>query len=288
MIKNLVYKILTIPAIIYNFLYRKRLRVLAYHDVVDYNIFNSHIEFLKSHYNIIDIQTLKENLWKNRPLPNNSLLISFDDGDYSVLQKGLPALQNHNCPACLFIITELINTSKDFWFNTARKIEKENGKNHQEVQTIIQDLKTISNKERKRKMKNYGDGKRKQLKLEDLNTLVKNKVFIANHSHTHPIFNRCEKEELTYEFNETKNFFHTNGINGYDVFAYPNGNFDRQSEELLKENNINLAFLFDHKVCAKNIHPLRISRIRTNSDMSLDELKVKVSGLHSALHNLKG
>lgn len=287
MINNIVYKILTIPAYLYNILYRNRLRVLAYHDIVDKNTFNNHIEFLKTNYNVIDVGILKAHLFKKEPLPKKPLFISFDDGDYTVFENGLPALKSHKCPACLFIITELINTNKDFWFNTARKIEKENGKNSYEVRAIIQDLKSKTNNERKMKMKDYGDGERKQLSLGDLHTLINNKVFIANHSHTHPIFSRCEKEELNYEFKESKKFFQINGMNGYDVFAYPNGSFDNQSEKALKENNIKLAFLFDHKVCAKNINPLRISRIRTNSDMSLDELKVKVSGLHSALQIIK-
>ena len=70
-----------------------------------------------------------------------------------------------------------------------------------------------------------------------------------------------------------------------DIFAYPNGNYDGRVEEVLVENKIAMTFLFDHKINNSNIHPLRISRIKVDSDNDLHEFKVKISGFHPFLYN---
>lgn len=287
MIKALVYKALIFPAFFYNFIFRHRLRVVAYHDVVDPQQFHQHVSYLKSKYNIIDVETLKDHLYNNFPLPKSPLLITFDDGDHSVLKNGFPALRDHKCSACLFIITELINNNKDFWFTNIRRIEKKKGKSLSEVNKIMNDLKAVSNKERLKKIQKYEVGEKIQLNLSEIKTLSSNSIYIANHSHTHPMFNKCTEDEIVLELNKSKTFFRENNLPGYEVFAYPNGNFDLKSESVLKENGVEMAFLFDHDICSKRINPFRISRIRTNSDMSINELKVKVSGLHSFLQKLK-
>lgn len=287
MIRILIYKILVLPAFIYNFIYRRRFRVLAYHDVVDPKKFDQHVSYLKSRYNVIDIKALKDHLYNNFPLPKRSLLITFDDGDYTVFKNALPVLKNNDCPGCLFIITELINSNKDFWFANIRKTEKVKGKSSSQVNSLMNHLKSISNKERLKELNQYDDGEKKQLNTSEIKTLNGNNIFIANHSHTHPMFNRCTGEEILVELNRSKTFFLQNNLAGYEVFAYPNGNFDINSEKILKENGIEMAFLFDHNICSKDINPYRISRIRTNSDMSLDELRIKVSGFHSTLQKIK-
>jgi hypothetical protein len=72
-------------------------------------------------------------------------------------------------------------------------------------------------------------------------------------------------------------------MDGYKWFAFPNGNYDRRQEFLLEEAEISLAFLFDHKLNKKRIHPLRVSRIRVNTYDPMPEFKVRLSGLHSFL-----
>ncbi len=285
--RKIQYKLLSIFSFIYKNLYRNRLRVLAYHDVGDSELFTRQIEYLSSNYSIITIDQVKGNLFKNKPLPKFPLLLTFDDGDISVLEKGFPILIKNNCHACVFIITDLINTKVDFWFKTVRKKMKEGGICEMEINLIMNNFKKISNGERIEQLKVFGTLPKKQLTKADLKLLIENNIFIGNHSHTHPMFNRCKPDEIVAELYNVKDFFKRSQMEGYEVFAYPNGNWDETSERILRDQNIELAFLFDHKVNPKNINPLRISRIRANSDMGIDELRSKVSGLHSALQTLK-
>jgi peptidoglycan/xylan/chitin deacetylase (PgdA/CDA1 family) len=287
MFRRFFYNILTIPAYIYEFLYKKRLRVLAYHDIKDSEIFDDQIRFLSSKYNIIGIEAVRNHLYCKKSLPSKSLLITFDDGDISVLEKGLSVLRKYNCEACIFIITELINSRNNFWFKNIRSLEKQKGKSPNEINKIMNRLKNLPNKERLKAIEKYDTGDVQHLSGKDLKFLNSHNISIGNHSHTHPMFNKCEENEILSELYSTKRFFEEEGLEGYDLFAYPNGNYDEKSEKLLKNNNIKMAFLFDHKICKKQINPYRISRIRINSDVRINELRVKSSGLHSFLFHLK-
>lgn len=286
--KKKIYHILSVISLIFKFFYKKNLRVLAYHDIKDEKLFNRQINYLTKQYNIVSLEQVRNHILHQAFLPPYSLLITFDDGDKSVLEKGLPVLKRFDIPSCLFIITDLINTETDFWFNAVRKNEKLKGKSQQEIERLMKCLKDLRNSDRIKEIKNYSFAKYKQLTSQNLNDLEANKVFIANHSHTHPMFDRCTKEELREEFKKTLiDFKEFEMEEGYEYFAYPNGNWNNASEEILKEMGIKMAFLFNHKVNEKSINPYRISRIRTNSDMSIEELKVKVSGFHSFLQKLK-
>jgi peptidoglycan/xylan/chitin deacetylase (PgdA/CDA1 family) len=286
--RNFFYHILSAISLIFNYSYKNNLRVLAYHDIKDEKQFYLQINYLSKHYNIVSLEQVRNHILHQAFLPPYSLLITFDDGDRSVLEKGLPVLKRFDIASCLFIITSLINTEVDFWFNAVRKMEKLKGKDQQEIESLMKWLKTLTNFERVNEIKKYNFPNYKQLTSEDLVALQASKVFIANHSHTHPMFNKCNREELREEFKITLTKFKEFGfVDGHKYFAYPNGNWNNASEDILKEMGIEMAFLFDHNINKKRINPYRISRLRANSDMSIDELKVKVSGLHSFLQKLK-
>ena len=281
--RNFIYKSINLISPVYNSFHQKSLRVLAYHDVVDPVNFEAQLKWLKGKYHIIDIHLLKEHLFENKSLPSNSLLITFDDGDRTVLEKGLPILKKLDIPACLFIITGLIGSSKDFWWDIIKKNEEKKGFSPEEIMKIVNLNKESSNKERLEYLKKYPETFNKQLTIEEVKELESNRVYIANHSHSHPMFNKLEENELIEELEQVRLFFKVNGIGDFKVFAYPNGNNDLQTEELLRKNEVDIAFLFDHKINDKSINPLRISRIAVDSDNPLAEFKSKVSGLHSAI-----
>jgi len=287
--KETLYKLLNIIIPINLFLNRNSLKVLAYHDLKKFNKFEAHLKFLvNSDYNIIDINALKDHLFLGKELPDKPVLITFDDGDISVLEIGLPLLKKYKLPSVMFVITSLIDSDNTFWCRHVEKALQEQGKSYAEARSKVDHLKKISNEKRMVYLKSLNSVNSKQLTKEDLGTLQKGMMFIGNHTHTHPMVDMCTKEEIEGELNLSRSSFDAFKLPGFPIFAYPNGNWDEQSEKLLKKNGIKMAFLFDHKINAKIINPYRISRIRVNSDTEINEFKVKVSGLHSKLMKLKG
>jgi len=285
--RNLVYKLLIPFSRIEAASTSSQLRVLAYHDVPNVSKFEQQLIYLKNNYNVIDLETLKLHLKDCEPLPNNSLLITFDDGDISVLENGLSLLYKYNLPSILFIITSLINTKDMFWCRKVEAVFQEAGNSYFNARQKVRELKNMPNVDRMNYLNGLRKVKSRQLSLEDLYELEEGKMLIANHTHTHPMMDMCTDEEIMNELEITYNKFKGWGLDRYSIFAYPNGNWDAKSEELLKNKGIKMAFLFDHKINKLNINPMRISRIRINSDTEINEFKVKVSGLHSKLMKLK-
>lgn len=265
----------------------RNLRVLAYHDVSNKENFRNQINFLKSHFNIISIDQLRSHLAGGHVLPANSVLITFDDGDVSVLDLGLPILQKYDLPSVMFVISSLIDSDNTFWCRWVEEVFREQGKSYIEARSKVNHLKKISNENRIVYLNSLNSVNSRQLTMEDLDIMQKGRMFIGNHTNTHPMVDMCTTEELENELNISKSCFEKWKLQGYQIFAYPNGNWDEQSEKVLMKNGIKMAFLFDHKINNKNINPMRISRIRVNSDTGINEFKVKVSGLHSRLMKLK-
>ena len=264
---------------------KDRLRVLAYHGVEDSDKFEAQLQYLTRNFNFVDLKSLYEHLHSNRKLPEKPLLITFDDGDISVYENGLPLLKKYSIPSILFVITDLINTRKPFWWEEIRyHLGKEEGHKKSWEAKTWKNQQRLEYLEDLRSEKNLPPLTRNQLTTQQLKELQSAGMEIANHSHTHPMFDMCTDSEIRVELKISSEILNSMDFSE-NVFAYPNGNFDLKAERLLQESGINLAFLFDHKINSGEIDPLRISRIRVDSDTELKEFKVKVSGLHSVIYN---
>jgi peptidoglycan/xylan/chitin deacetylase (PgdA/CDA1 family) len=255
--------------------------------VPDEKAFEKQVIYLKSHYNIIDIEFLLRHFREKTPLPKNPLLLTFDDGDISVLEKGLSVLKKHHLSSCLFVITGLVNTSQDVWIKRVEAKEMKEGKSYLESREVVKEFKRISNAERVKKMEGYPEVSVPQLTTNNLKEMENYGMFIGNHTHTHPMLDKCTSEEISEELTEAKKVFEALQLSGFNVFAYPNGNADEKTTEILKSFGMELVFLFDHKINEKKLDPLNISRIRVDSDTEMTEFKAKVSGAHPFIFNLR-
>ena len=132
------------------FFYRKRLKILAYHKVPDTTKFENQISYLKSNYNVISIQDVLDLLLDKKPLPINSIMITFDDGDISVLENGFPVLKKYNVPSCLFVITQLINSNQEVWIKMVEFQEISKGRSYGEARKKVNYFKNLDKKSEKR------------------------------------------------------------------------------------------------------------------------------------------
>ena len=257
------------------------MKVLVYHKVFDKDQFEKQIRFLKRKFEIIDPALLNEYFSQNKTLPENALMITFDDGDASLYKNAFPILKAEKIPAVIFVITDLIDTKKPFWWDEIEYFLGERKGNSK-----VWEVKTWSNKERENYVQELRSNSKKehlnytQLSLAELKTMQAAGILIANHSHTHPMFDKCTKDELSNELLESTEKLREQGFN-YEYFAYPNGNYSLRAEEKLKEFGIKFSFLFDHKINKGKINPLRISRLKVNDSTPLWKLKFILSGWHS-------
>ncbi|MBI6119768.1 polysaccharide deacetylase family protein [Salegentibacter maritimus] len=261
----------------------KSLCILAYHTVRDSKNFEAHLSYLEENYSVISVEQLRQFICNKTKLPKNPLIITFDDGDLSVYENALPLLKKYRLPATLFVVTDLINSHKPFWWE---EIEYYLGK--EEGNKKVWEVKDWKNIELEkfllelRKQSNKPAMRCQQLSTAQLKEMQASGFTIANHSHTHPMFNNCTREELEAELKNSKGQLEELGFTP-DIFAYPNGNYSRLSETVLESHQIKVAFLFDHKINRGKINPLRISRLAVNDHTPLWKLKLILSGWHTKI-----
>ena len=285
--RSKLYNFLNYFSSVYLERYSSELRVLAYHTVPDSSKFETQIRYLKSEFKIIDIDTLQLALQGKTELSKKSLLITFDDGDFSVYENGLPVLKKYELPAILFVISGLIDTYEGFWWKQIEKYYENEGETYTRARQKANLLKQVPEIERQKYLSKIPTLDCRQLNTKELEELSVNKVAIANHTHTHPMLNNCSDEEIEEELIQVQKRFEKLPFAYFNVFAYPNGNWDHRTEKLIQNKGISVAFLFNHELNKKSLNPLRISRIAVNTNDDLPEFKVKVSGLHSRILSLK-
>jgi poly-beta-1,6-N-acetyl-D-glucosamine N-deacetylase len=216
------------------------------------------------------------------------VLVTVDDGDPSFYQVFYPEATRLQIPVVLFVVTSLIETEQPFWWDEVVYYLGE-AKGNKEVRR----LKSITNQERLQYLKtlkansNKAPLKYQQLSVAQLQEMQAAGVLIANHSHTHPMFDQCTEEEIRAELRASKAFFTQHGLKGYEYFAYPNGNYNERVQKILIEEGIQYAFLFDHQLNKAPINPMRISRLSVNDDTPLWKLRLILSGWHSRILPLR-
>ncbi|MEV4615549.1 polysaccharide deacetylase family protein [Kitasatospora sp. NPDC049258] len=277
----------------------RRLAVLAYHGIDDPAGFAAQMERLVRTATPVSLARLQSCVRERRPLPPRSVLVTFDDGDRSVLTHGLPVLTRLGIPAAAFAVTELIDTDRPFWWSEAAHLAAHGGTARALAgcppQAVVGRLKQISDAERRRSLQELRDSartqapRRPQLTASDLGRLRSAGVEIGNHTHTHPCLDRCADSTGHQEVAEAHRLLSRWLGEAPTAFAYPNGNRDQRTEALLGELGYRLGFLFNHRHDALlPPDPLRINRLRVNSDTTPDRFDTILSGLHPAVHRIRG
>lgn len=221
-------------------------------------------------------------------IKNRGIGVTVDDGDVSFFTYLYPLLVKHKIPSILFIITSLIDTDTPFWWDEVIYYLGEPAGREK-----LRQLKLIPNHERLDFLQNMRKQSGKppmhypQLTTKQLKEMQDAGVVIGNHSHTHPMFDQCTEEEIRAELRASKFIFEKNGLTGYSVLAYPNGNYNDHVEQILKDEGVKQAFLFDHRLNRSRINPLRTSRLSVNDDTPLWKFRLIISGWHSRLLPLR-
>jgi peptidoglycan/xylan/chitin deacetylase (PgdA/CDA1 family) len=135
------------------------------------------------------------------------------------------------------------------------------------------------------------EGKRPapQLRSNELLELEQAGIAIGNHTYDHPCLDRCTAAEVVAQV--TSAHEQLESILGHHpaAFAYPNGNYDAGAAAALRNLGYDAAFLFDHQLSEVPVPDrFAISRVRVNSYTPRNRFHTILSGLHPALHRLRG
>jgi len=221
---------------------------------------------------------LKENL--KEELPNNSLIITFDDGHITNYDL-LPIIKKHEVPLTIFLCAGIVNSNRHFWFK-----HKING-----ISTSY--LKTLRNQELKDLLKSHDFDEESEFKIPQ--ALQKNQIYemipyvnMQSHTMFHPILPKCNSKESMIEILESKRLLESEYAISIDTLSYPNGDYsDRDIENAIKAG-YKCGITVDYGFNDTKTDIFRLKRISVNDTENRNELIVKASGVWGFIKSRNG
>jgi peptidoglycan/xylan/chitin deacetylase (PgdA/CDA1 family) len=275
------------------------LRVLAYHGVEDPMTFQDQMGYLSDHYNPLSLADLVEVARGTGRLPDRAVMVTFDDGERSVLLDGLPILRQHGIPATVFVVTGALDGGAPFWWTEVATLVSAgatsprlpSGGPHEAVRHLkmVADDQRLSILAELRTAVDVQPPSTTHVDEAELVALVQSGVAIGNHSMSHPCLNRCADEKVLFEI-QTSHERLTDVLGTPPLaFAYPNGDWDGRVVAVLTELGYELGFLFDHRLSSVPYgRDLLVSRLRVDSGTTMERFAAILSGAHPALHRWRG
>lgn len=277
---------------------RRQLLVLAYHGVTDPVRFGRQLDHIQATASPVSLAEVAASARAGADLPPHAVLVTFDDGERSVLEHALPALQARGIPAVAFVVTDSIGTDLPHWWAEVEHLVAAGGQTRSlpgspNPAAAVRSLKLVPDVERRaaldelRTTASAPAPRTRQLTADDLIALERGGVSIGSHTASHPCLHRCTTEVIEAEVSGA--YERLKALLGHPptAFAYPNGDHDPRVRRAVERAGHEVAFAFDHRVSAvPPPDPLRIARVRADASASPERFASLLSGLHPALHHL--
>jgi peptidoglycan/xylan/chitin deacetylase (PgdA/CDA1 family) len=294
-------------------------------DILDWSlhlqvdVFRNICSMLAKEYHVIPLADLVEARSHGTLLPDNSVVITFDDGYASNYELAFPILQEFGLHATIFVATGFLDGAEIFWFQRVDlalgRSQKElldwkiNGKKlrlylgtyelrQQSLRQLLPELKELPDAD----LLSEVDRLEAALEVstptfEDLPQAMRpmswemacemslsGHVDIGGHTHTHPILARCDVMAMRAEIATCRDRIHAEIGELPPFFAYPNGgsdDFTRETLRLVREAGFKAACTTISGRINNNVSMFQLPRY--GSPESVWEAKATVSGAFETL-----
>lgn len=185
--------------------------------------------YLTRHYEIFELAKLVECFEQGRPVPQNSAVLTFDDGFRDNLTNALPLLQRYGVSATVFVVTGCITSGELPWSqrlgyvfqNTSRpSVELPGMKGDFDLQSdrgrlaayrvAKEPLKRMSRAERENNLKGLVEAlevdapRDRMLSWSDLEDLKNQGIEIGAHTYSHPLLASISIKEARWEMERSR------------------------------------------------------------------------------------
>ena len=302
---------------------RKKLIVLMYHRViprvewdaspssegmrVDSAVFEKQMAYLKQHFRCLALDDLQRFVRNRNPFPQNSCLVTFDDGWKDNYVHAYPVLKRYCMPAVIFLSTGHIGTRKRFWqeriFSALYGIRKAVGKDpdlsarYRHIPGVmiteeISGLPEVKFRERVReqirslkklplnRIEPIVDelaacaGTRLDeegdpfLSWEDVMTMSRGGVDFGSHGMSHEILTNISPEEVSKDVRISKAIIEEKIQKSVYAFSYPNGDHDPAIRKCIEESGYEIAFGTNKGFAGPDDDPLSLNRVNVHDDVT--------------------
>lgn len=265
--------------------------------------FREQMEYVAKHYTAVSITDVVAAIQGDdrNCLPPRAVLVTFDDAYCDFDEHAWPVLQRLGIPATLFVPTAYPDQPKRrFWWddlhnalkNTSRRGElhlpfgaislsaNERSKN---IIHLKQYFKTLHHAEMLAQVSKLcaglgvEPGINSVLGWDALRSLSREGVALGAHTRTHPLMNRITLDEARNEVIGSISDLRREIGATLPIFAYPSGEFNREVVQLLREEEIALAFTTTRGINSlRQMNPLQIQRINVGGGTSLPILRAQL------------
>lgn len=280
--------------------------------------FERQLRYLLNRYHLLTLDEFCDFVSKKKKLPENSLLLTFDDGYLNNYEVLFPVLKKYGVPATVFICPGLIGKNNPNWPDMLEwavvACEKKElhfdyaGKNYlfslnspaQKKSAIIEMKKiliTIPSPKRKIivteliKSLDVRKGYSFNYQLMDWEQIKKMQslVCFGSHSLTHPILPVESVETVNKELIQSKKIIEKTLKRPVRAFAYPNGIYDENVKRAAANAGYGCAFTvgWGKVTSSSDTFSLRRIPVSGNDSLSIFFLNL-IFDVHKVLHMLRG
>lgn len=242
-VKSLIYSILNV---FWGNLPSDRAVVLMYHSIGDNPVFftvkpkdfqRQMDKLFQEKYNVVSLSRLAEYIGR-KSIPAKTVVLTFDDGYEDNYFSALPVLKKYNFSAAVFLATGFAGE----------------------------------------KIPNSADFPLKSLNWRQIREMHDSGLIdFQPHTVSHPKLSRVSFEEAEKEILQSKKCLEENLKKTCRFFAYPKGDYSRQTEDLLKKHGFSLALTIKEGLISPEDNPFVLNRNSIDSSVNLTQFRGKIS-----------
>lgn len=259
-----------------------KLQILSFHRVapeedefispMPLEIFERQMQFLAKNCNVIELEQAAEG-FEYGDLPDNAVVITFDDGYRDNYLHALPVLSSLSLPATVFLVTGVIGTGKLIWhdrvfraFNLTGCVSLRefgagnanltlNGKSQRDEaqESTLRYLKSLDVDRRNAEIEvllgrlevdDTDDTAGLMLNWNEVREMHRAGISFGAHTVSHPVLSRIADEFARSEIRDSKQAIERELQCTVRAFAYPNGSrmdFTAATKRILRESGFRCA-----------------------------------------------
>jgi peptidoglycan/xylan/chitin deacetylase (PgdA/CDA1 family) len=282
---------------------RRKIVILCAHEGI---LLPWYINYLYKTCKIVSLDDFLEIHRSNAAIPDNTVVLTFDDGYRSNYTEVYPILKKYKMPATIFLTVNMIGTGKVLWWskvrfaitNTKRQFVQIDakrwklttpGSRERAIQKICRLLKGIPEQLRSHKVDELitpldikvDDSELPQmLSWEQVKEMSDNGITFGAHTLNHPVLTKIPLEDARKEIADSKRVLEEKIQKPVKYFAYPYGNetdFNEDIKNIVRDSGYTCALTFMGGYNDQNSDIFALGRMALN--MNKPDLAFALSSL---------
>ena len=291
------------------------------HDVTTSQL-DAHLAFVKKWFRIISLDEAVV-LLAGAPLDHDYLVITFDDGYEDNYERALPLLRRHAVPATIFLIAGLIGSDATPWYDACRvyfpllslvdlsgadsavrplmtklvTVMTGRGVLERRLDRALSVMKSAAPearaailellRQRHGRAEEHDEIRRFRLmRWDHVREMARHGVSFGCHTMTHPMLPALSVAQIETEIRQSRAVIEQRLGTGCRTFAFPNGDFDDRSGDVLRALGFRAACTQVFGANRPGADPFRLRRIGVGR-ASRYLLAAKLSGLFAPIYALR-